>query len=637
MKISFAIGPRERNIAPPETFDISYDHRGHICSVIVYGDISKPQILIVPPTPSPAISISRYWFFMNISWSNPNGFEFNQYSDPEITASINSTPLNSNVGKLRGSDQIKINNGLLTITFKADVDQADVDQADLDGNKPKDFLETCSKFGIRVTDINELRILGKLNCPRSQFYNVNFTDSDMEDSDFNGSKFTNVQFTNSNLDGAIFTNSIFSQVEFSGETKLKKSVFDNCKVAYDRLRIENDETLVFTNCDLTESTFVRAIISSKLENSNLSSANFSEAKLVASKFYNCTLDKTIFTKSIFAAYEIKSNNAKKPNTSVVSLITCCIGPKPELATKREDIQKGTIINCKFDSAAMNFIDLSNNQIENTDFEAANLSKSKLYNCEFLGTEFTGKTLKSANLSDADISCSKFESCNLNEVDLTRVRMIGTKVEKCDFVRSSFYCAKLRSSGFVKSDLTGVDLRNADLTMVNFDECLLHGANFHQTQRGGINLNINPCDKKEFPKFANNQEDKDKINMNSSCFIDFVEWSPDKDGDIQINTNDFLMIVLGMTSPVAVLSQLSKDNPLFISNIFSQPTAVANAKSAGHDLNDASVNIERDANESDIKGGSIETGFSVISDQNEEEIRDNVDTNYEESYSKDEQQ
>ena len=137
MKISFAIGPRERNIAPQEAFDISYDHRDHICSVIVYGDISKPQILIVPPTPLPAISISRYWFFMNISWSNLNGFEFNQYSDPEITTSINSTPLNSNVGTLRGSDQIKINNGLLALTFRADVDQTD-----LDGNKPKDFLET---------------------------------------------------------------------------------------------------------------------------------------------------------------------------------------------------------------------------------------------------------------------------------------------------------------------------------------------------------------------------------------------------------------------------------------------------------------------------------------------------------------
>jgi len=296
MKISFAIGPRERNIVPPETFDISYNHIGHICSVMVYGDINKPQILIVPPRPLPAISISRYWFFMNISWSKLNGFEFNQYSDPEITTSINSTPLNSNVGTLRGSDQIKINNGLLTLTFKADVNQAD-----LDGNKPKDFMETCSQFGIRVADITflELRISENLNCARSQLYNVNFIDSYLENSDFNGSKFNNVQFINSNLDGAIFTNCIFSQVEFSEETKLRRSVFDNCKVAGYRSRIENDETLIFTNCDLTESTFVRAIICSKLEDSNLSSADFSEAKFVACKFYNCTLNKTIFTKSMF--------------------------------------------------------------------------------------------------------------------------------------------------------------------------------------------------------------------------------------------------------------------------------------------------------------------------------------------------
>lgn len=617
MKISFAIGPRERNIAPPETFDISYDdHRGHICSVIVYGDISKPQILIVPPTPLPAISISRYWFFMNISWSNTNGFEFNQYSDPEITTSINSTPLNSNVGTLRGSDQIKINNGLLALTFGADVDQTD-----LDGNKPKDFLETCSKFGIRVTNIDflELRISGKLSCAESRLYNVKFIDSDMENSDFNKSNFNNVHFINS---------------------KLKKSVFDNCSVfTRDRSKIQKDETLIFTNCDLSESTFVRSIISSKLEDSNLSSANFSEAKLVASKFYNCTLDKTIFTKSIFdpfTANQVKSNNPKKPNTSVVPLITCYIGPKPELATKKEDIQRGSIIDCKFDSAAMNFIDLSNNQIEDTDFEAANLSKAKLYNCEFVNTTFTGKTLKSANLSDADISCSYFKSCNLNEVDLTRVRMIETKVENCDFVRSSFYSAKLRSSSFVNSDLTGVDLRNADLTMVNLDKCQLHGANFYQTQRGRINLQIEEIKNLQVEEIEN-KKNENKITLKSSCFIDFIEWSPKKDGEIQIDEQDFLMILSGRTSPVAVLSRLSKDNPSFISNVYNEAKAEANAESAGHDYNDASVTIAGDGNESNVTGTSIETEHSVTSEQDEKETPENTDYNDEECYNGDEQQ
>jgi len=630
MKISFAIGPRERNIAPPETFDISYDdhRRGHICSVMVYGDINKPQIMIVPPTPLPAISISRYWFFMNISWSNMNGFEFNQYSDPEITASINSTPLNSNVGTLRGSDQIKINNGLLALTFKADVDQADLDGS----NKPKNFLETCSKFGIRVTNINflELRISDKLSCARSQLYNVNFINSELEKSDFNESRFTNVQFINSNLDGAVFTNSIFSKAKFSEKTNLRKSVFDKCKVAYDKSRIENDETLIFTNCDLTESTFVRAIICGKLEDSNLSSANFSEAKLVACKFYNCTLNKTIFTKSMFVGFGY-GNNAKKPNTRVVPLITCCIGPKPELAAKRENIQRGTIINCKFDSASMEFIDFSNNEIKDTDFEAANLSKAKLYNCEFFNTTFTGKTLKSANLSDADISCSEFkEACNLNEVDLTRVRMIDSKVKNCQFVRSIFYYANLRNSIFIDSNLTGVDFRNADLTIVGLDKCQLNGANFYQTKRGRIDLKLNM-------EKSTNKKGQEEINVKSSCFIDFVEWSPRKDGEIQINEKDFLMIVSGITSPITVLSRLSKDNPLFISNVYNEAKAEANAKSAGQDFKDASVKIGGNVNESDINGGSIETQPSGIFDEEEEEIRDNLDTNDEESYSENEQQ
>jgi uncharacterized protein YjbI with pentapeptide repeats len=337
------------------------------------------------------------------------------------------------------------------------------------------------------------------------------------------------------------------------------------------------------------------------------------------------------------------NNAKKPNTRVVPLITCCIGPKPELATKREDIQRGSIINCKFDSASMEFIDFSNNEIKDTDFEAANLSKAKLYNCKLIGNEFTGKTLISANLSDADISWSYLKSCNLNEVDLTRVRMRETKVEKCHFVRSSFYYAKLRDSKFWESDLTGVDLRNADLTRVNLNKCHLHGANFYQTQRGGINLNIiediKASNNQEDKKPANIQEDKkEEINRKSSCFIDFIEWSPKKDGEIQINEKDFLMIVSGITSPITVLSRLSKDNPLFISNVYNEAKAEANAKSAGQDFNDASVNIGHDVNESDIKGGSIETEPYGTSDQEEKETPENTDDhNDEKCYNEDEQQ
>ncbi|MBD2776796.1 pentapeptide repeat-containing protein [Iningainema tapete] len=626
MKISFAIGPKERNITQPEAFDISYEHKGCICTVMVYGDINKPQVLVVPPTPLPTIPISRYWFFMNISWSKLDGFEFNHYSDPEITTHLNSAVCNSTVGILRGEDKIQINNTFLTLTFRAEVSQTDLSK-----NDPIIFLEKCSEFGIRVANVelSEFQSLYKLNCSGIKLYNVVFINSDIREADFNSSSFNDVKFINSNLERANFSNSLFSKVELLA-ARLRETVFDNCRVFYNKSRIENDETLIFNNCDLTNSSFVKAVISSKLEYSNLSNADFSEAKLVACKLYDCTLNGTIFTKSIFSSYETQSNNPKKPSTSSGGLITCYIGPKSETYTTKGVANQGNITNCKFDSASMNFVDLSNNLIKSCDFEAADLSKAKLSNCEFIGTAFNGRTLKPANLSSADTSFSVFrEECNLNEVNFTRVRMIESRIEKCRCVRSIFYGARLISSYFVDSNLTGADFRNADLTMINLDKCLLSGANFFKTIRGGINLNI---------QTVNEQSNKEEqINIKSSCDIKFIDWSPKKDGEIQINENDFLSIIIGSKSAVSVISNLSKENPSVISYIYNQAQAEANAQSAGNDLNDASVNIDGDVNNGDISGGSIETQPYGVSEQDEEQIPENYDSYSGESSNKEDEQ
>lgn len=624
MKISFAIGPRERNIAPPEAFDISYDHKGHICSVMVYGDISKPQVLVIPPTPFQTVPISRYLFFMNISWSKLDGFEFNQYSDPEITTSLKST-----VGTLRSADKIQINNTFLTLTFKAEVNQAD-----LGNNEPRTFLEKCSEFGIRVADVEFSGLLNlyKLNCPGSQLYNVKFINSNIEKADFNSSKFNNVQFIDSNLDGVNFTNSLFSKVEFYG-VRLRESIFEKCRVVYNKSRIENDETLSFRNhCDLTNSRFEKAILCSNFEDSDLSNANFSEAKLVDCKFYDCTLRETIFTKSQFTSYRAQVDKSQKQYTSGTGFITCRIGAKPDFAAKGEVAKKGTISNCKFDSALMNYVDFSNNVIIDTDFEEAYLLKAKLHNCEFIRATFHGRRLKSADISDTNLSFSTFQNCNLNEVKLHRARLIETRIEKSELVKTNFYNASLRSSMFIANNLTGADFRYADLTLLTLDKCHLNCAKFFQTQRGGLNLNIvtNGTADVTSQNPSDNQTQNNRV-YQTSCFIDCIDWSPKGDGEIQIDKNSFLSIVNGDKSAVAVISNLSKEGAQFILNTY----ATANAQSAGNDLNDASVNIGGDVNESDILGASIET--KQVAEQGEDESPESYDSSFDESSNEEDEQ
>jgi len=622
MKISFFIGPKERDILQPEPFEIPYEKKNHICSVMVYGDLSKPQVLIVPPEPSPATPISRYWFFMNISWSKLDGFEFNQYSDQKIT-----TSLSSPVGTLRGTDKIQINNNFLYLTFKVEANQED-----LGDNDPKTFLETCSKFGIRVADIefSDCRGFSSIDCHGCKFVNVKFVKSDLNCANFTNSQFTNVKFIDSNLESADFTSSQFSQVEFSA-VNLRKSIFDNCHVVYNKSRIDKDEILIFNNrCDLNNSRFVKAILCSKFEDSDLSNVNLSGAKIVASKFYNCTLFNTIFAKSIFAPFGTQSNNSQNKSTSNTELINSCISPQKEVFIHGKVVKKVTISKCNFEEASMKFVDLSHNIITETSFEATDLYKAKLYNCEFIKTEFNGKTIKSANLSSADASFSIFRECNLNEVNLSRVRMIGTQIEeKSDLVRANFYGANLRSSKFSDSDLTGVDFRYADLTLLNLDRCTLNCANFFQTQRGGMDFNIKRLDEQD----NSDKSDKQNQNMKSSCTINCIEWSSKRDGQVQINEEQFLRIICGQESAVSVISSLSKGNADFILNNYA--TATADAKGAGGDLNDSSISVDGDLNDSMAMGGDIEN--VGLTEDNEDIDQEDFDSSFNESTGEDDNQ
>ncbi|NEP80505.1 MAG: pentapeptide repeat-containing protein, partial [Okeania sp. SIO3B3] len=599
MKISFYLKIKGQKVSDQEPFEVPYLYEGNLCSVIVYGSLNQPQVLVESLEEKKQLPLtSKYWFFIRISWSRVDGFKFCQYSDPGTTTSLSST-----TGSLRGRDKIELGNNLATIIFKAEVNQEDLDTID-----QTVFLEKCSEFGIRVVDTkfsNLKAVVDGLSCANCQLVNVEFSEAQLQGVDFSGSYLNQVKFLNSNLNRANFTNSQLAKVEFY-QCYFIEATFDNCRTLYSKQRIENNEILIFNNCDFTGSSFKQALLCSKFEDGNLSNADFSLAKFVACKFYDCNLSNTIFSYSQFKAFGTQTDKNKKQNDSNNELINCYIGVKPGFSSQEKKTYNTTISKCKFDGALMDLIEISENTtIIESNFEATSLYKSKLRNCKFIQTNFTGKAMKSANLSSADISGSTFENCYLNEVNLFRVKMIEGKFNNSELVRASLCNGNLRGSKFLNSDLTGVDFRYADLTLLNIDKCLLNCANFFQTQRGGINLNI-----------SNEQNDSEKL-LKTSCTISCIDWSPKRDGEIQISKEAFLDIIQGKQSAVAVITNLSKEGASYIFNTY----ANANAKSA-ENLNDSSVNTQGEVSESSFDTGNIETDSNEEVEQDEDNTLEN---------------
>ncbi|MGD1806926.1 pentapeptide repeat-containing protein [Dapis sp. BLCC M126] len=424
-------------------------------------------------------------------------------------------------------------------------------------------------------------VVDGLSFANCQLVNVEFSEAQLQGANFSNSLLNQIKFLNSNLNRANFSNSKLTQVEFSQCNNFTKATLDNCSTTYGKQRIENNEILILNNCDLTGSSFKKAILCSKFEDCNLSQTDFSSAKLVACIFYDCEFSEIIFSHSQFKAFGTQIDKNKKQNDNNDELINCYIGVKPNFPSKEEKAHNATISKCKFDGALMDFIEISEKtKIEDSNFEATSLYKSKLRKCEFVKTNFTGEVMKSANLSSADISGSTFKSCCLNEVNLFRVKMIEAEFNKSELVRASFCNANLRGSKFLNGDLTGIDFIYADLTLLNIDKCILNCANFFQTQRGGINLNI-----------SNEKNNSEKF-LKTSCTIFCIDWSPKKDGEIQISKEAFLDIIQGKQSAVTVITNLSKEGASYIFNTYTN----ANAKSA-ENLNDASVNTQGEVNNS----------------------------------------
>ena len=263
MKISFFLAIKGQKIPAPEPFEVPYLYEGNLCSVIVYGSLNKPQILVESFKEKKQLPLtSKCWFFIRISWSRVDGFKFCQYTVPKTRTSLSSnsdqktpTSLSSTTGKLRGGDKIEISNSnnLVRIIFKAEVNQEDLDTIE-----PIIFLEKCSEFGIRVVDSkfsNLEAVFDGFSCANCQLVNVEFSDSQLQGVNFSNSYLNQVNFFKSNLNRAKFNNSKLTQVEFSQCNNFKEATFDNCQTIYN---LEKNEILIFNNCNLNDASFKKA-------------------------------------------------------------------------------------------------------------------------------------------------------------------------------------------------------------------------------------------------------------------------------------------------------------------------------------------------------------------------------------------
>jgi uncharacterized protein YjbI with pentapeptide repeats len=585
MKINFQLYSKDLGINQTKFVEIDYHNSGYACSIILFGD-SKNVEVAVHSSKMDIIPISRYLFVLDLFWSADEGFEFRQYIDPMLTSS-----LSGYLGQIRGSNRIKLSNSTndnwIGITFKPEVTSADV-------KSERSLLESSKQHGLLIKDIifnegslNDLD-LSNLDLSECQFMDVHFQKCILNGTKFNSSRITNTRFSDSQLQDTTFSKAILFNISFLN-SNMHRADFSECQVKYSPRRILDETILKINRCNLYQADFSRAEICLVLERSELIEVDFSQSKLVCCRFYDCLIEKTNFTGATFQS-SAQGNKSREQYPDLMRLI-CRIGPSSD--DPKQDDPSRQIKDCIFTSASMISIDLNRSRISNCVFEDVDLSNARLNDSTIDDCKFNRVTLEPAKCSFANFSFSTISNSHFDEVDFYRAIMIGVKDKGGSFISSKFHKANLRCSKFKSSKFTGAFLAESDLTLADFDECDLRSANFYQTQRGGLDLHIEP---------SKSVESDNTVKLTSTCIIKNVQWYSRNNGEVTIDEDTFLQIIYGTKSPIAVLANLTKENPNII-NVLNQNQLSSESRSAGGDQTNADTNIESVSN-SDVKGSTI---------------------------------
>lgn len=133
-------------------------------------------------------------------------------------------------------------------------------------------------MNLNLKDVVELLKSGIRDFSNSKFYSIDFSGTNLSNTNFSGSKLEWVRFASANLSNANFSNCEFQWCNFS-KANLTKTNFKNSKIQYSLFDSPLIDDTNFEKCDFMMVLFT---------DTNLMSANFTNASKF--KFYTSVLE-----------------------------------------------------------------------------------------------------------------------------------------------------------------------------------------------------------------------------------------------------------------------------------------------------------------------------------------------------------
>ena len=318
--------------------------------------------------------------------------------------------------------------------------------------------------------------------------------------DLNGTSFEGVDFRNQNIDGiyfaaAHFLNSDFSDMDLSNTT-ITSAIFVNTK--FDGTKLGNNDLhmvcaagVIGTPDSLPANWKLRSgfligpganLTTQDMTNVNFTGLDLTGAALSASNLTNANLSGVDLSKTSIEDVNVSRANLQNTNLTGLSLrgwIAANVTGEPIGLNPDWQSLNGYLLGPGANLSTVNFsgVDLRNAKLKDVNFIYANLSGANLAGVDLSGVNMTGVNLNGANLTGSNL-----KDTTLNLVAAQNI--VGTPINLPEPWKFKGRSLLGPDAVLYQANLTGLDLRDVDLSRANIGEANFTGADLRGAKLTG---------------------------------------------------------------------------------------------------------------------------------------------------------
>jgi uncharacterized protein YjbI with pentapeptide repeats len=275
-----------------------------------------------------------------------------------------------------------------------------------------------------------------------------------------GFDFTGADLSGVDLTGADLSKALFEAARFRGANLARTNLRD---AMLGRASLDGGD---FSEADLSGANLsVSTFIGARFDGARFDKTSFFESKLTGGSFESASFDNITFLKTVFGRVDLS-----KAMLKMASIIEADLAD----STFREAFSDQlTFIRCKLDRVDFGAASLTRTSFIQSHGDGISYDAAKLDRVAFIdGCRLDNATFRAADMKHVCFRGSVFEGSDLTEAS----------AEECDFSSADFRRAKLYKlraprSLFIRTDLTGADLKSSILMNSFLMKALIYGTDF----------------------------------------------------------------------------------------------------------------------------------------------------------------